>query len=97
MCINVIIQQKGVKFLLTAESVQNPFFLLITKRECSLVCKAPRSNHVGPQGKSRGPPWAIKWAPWGNHVGGHSQCAINVNYITNIIITYRVMRQRCEN
>ena len=25
MCINVIVQQKGVKFLLTAESVQSPY------------------------------------------------------------------------
>ena len=48
MCINVIIQQKGVKFLLTAESVQSPFFLLITRRECSLVCKGPLNSRLCP-------------------------------------------------
>ena len=30
---------------------------------------APRGNHVGPQGKSRGPPGEITWAPRANHVG----------------------------
>ena len=30
---------------------------------------APRGNHVGPTGKSRGPPGEITWAPRGNHVG----------------------------
>ena len=48
MCINVIVQQKGVKFLLTAESVQRPFFLLITRRECSLVCKGPLNSRLCP-------------------------------------------------
>ena len=48
MCINVIIQQKGVKFLLTAESVQSPLFLLITRRECSLVCKGPLNSRLCP-------------------------------------------------
>ena len=24
---------------------------------------APRGNHVGPLGQSRGPPWEITWAP----------------------------------
>ena len=48
MCINVIVQQKGVKFLLTAESVQSPFFLLITRRECSLVCKGPLNSRLCP-------------------------------------------------
>ena len=31
--------------------------------------ESPRGNHVGPQGKSRGPPGEITWAPRGNHVG----------------------------
>ena len=30
---------------------------------------APRRNHVGPQGQSRGPPVEITWARRGNHVG----------------------------
>ena len=30
---------------------------------------APWGNHVGTQGKSRGPPGEITWATWGNHVG----------------------------
>ena len=34
---------------------------------------ARRGNHVGPQGKSRGPPGAITWAPRGNHVGPQGQ------------------------
>ena len=48
MCINVIIQQKGVKFLFIAESVQSPFFLLITGRECSLICKGPSNSRLCP-------------------------------------------------
>ena len=48
MCINVIIQQKRVKFRLTAESVQSHFFLLITGRECSLVCKGPLNSKLCP-------------------------------------------------
>ena len=48
MCINVVVQQKGVKFLFTAESVQSPFFLLITGRECSLVCKGPLNSRLCP-------------------------------------------------
>ena len=48
MCINVIVQQKGVKFLLIAESVQSPLFLLITGRECSLVCKGPLNSRLCP-------------------------------------------------
>ena len=34
---------------------------------------APRANHVGPQGKSRGPPGAITWAHRGNHEGTQGQ------------------------
>ena len=30
------------------------------------ITRAPRGNHVGPQGQSRGPPGEITWAPWGN-------------------------------
>ena len=48
MCINVIVQQKGVKFRFTAESVQSPFFLLITRRECSLICKGPLNSRLCP-------------------------------------------------
>ena len=48
MCINVIVQQKGVKFLLTAESVHSPFLLLITGREYSLVCKGPLNSRLHP-------------------------------------------------
>ena len=48
MCTNVIVQQKGVKFLLTAESVQSPFFLLITGRECSLICEGPLNSRLCP-------------------------------------------------
>ena len=48
MCINVIVQQKGMKFLLTAESVQSPFFLLTTRRECSLICKGPLNSRLCP-------------------------------------------------
>ena len=33
MCTNIIVQQKGVKFRPTAESVQSPFFLPITGRD----------------------------------------------------------------
>ena len=31
-------------------------------------CVWPWGNHVGPHGKSLGPPKAITWAPRGNHV-----------------------------
>ena len=49
MCINVIVQQKGVKFLLTAESAQSPFFLLLISRsECSLICKGPLNSRLCP-------------------------------------------------
>ena len=30
---------------------------------------APRGNHVGPLGQSRGTPGEITWDPRGNHVG----------------------------
>ena len=39
---------RGVKSLSTAESVQSPFFLLITRRECSLVCKGPLNSRLCP-------------------------------------------------
>ena len=48
MCINVIVQQKGVIFRLTAEFVQSRFSLLITGRECSLVCKGPLNSRLCP-------------------------------------------------
>ena len=35
----------------------------------SRITWAPRGNHVGPQGKSRGPPGEMTWAPRENHVG----------------------------
>ena len=34
-----------------------------------MVLGKVKSNHVGPQRKSRGPSVAITWAPRGNHVG----------------------------
>ena len=37
---------RGVKSLSTAESVQSPFFLLMTRRECSLVCKGPLNSRL---------------------------------------------------
>ena len=48
MCINVIVQQKGVIFWLTAEFVQSRFSLLITGRECSLICKGPLNSRLCP-------------------------------------------------
>ena len=48
MCMNVTIQQKRVKFRLTAESVQSHFSLLITGRKCSLVCKGPLNSRLCP-------------------------------------------------
>ena len=42
----------------------------------------PRSNHVGPDGKSRGPPGPITWAPRGNHVG-HSDVTQGVPVCTD--------------
>ena len=47
-CIHVIVQQRGVKSLSTAESVQSPLFLLVTRRECSLVCKGPLNSRLCP-------------------------------------------------
>ena len=47
MCINVIIAQKGVKFLLTAKSVEC-FLSSYHKRECSLVCKGPSNSRLCP-------------------------------------------------
>ena len=32
-----------------------------------------KEAETGPQGKSRGPPGVITWAPWGNHVGPQGQ------------------------
>ena len=37
------------------------------------ITSAPRGNHVGPHGQSRGLPGEITWAPRGNHVGPHGQ------------------------
>ena len=39
---------RGVKSLSTAESVQSLFLLLITRRECSLVCKGPLNSRLCP-------------------------------------------------
>ena len=39
---------RGVKSLSTAESVQSPLFLLITRRECSLVFKGPLNSRLCP-------------------------------------------------
>ena len=39
---------RGVKSLSTAESVQSPFFLLITRKECSLDCKGPLNSRLCP-------------------------------------------------
>ena len=47
-CIHVIVPQRGVKSLCTAESVQSPLFLLITRRECSLICKGPLNSRLCP-------------------------------------------------
>ena len=37
---------------------------------------APMGNHVGPHGKSRGPPWAITWALWGSSIHGIFQARV---------------------
>ena len=47
-CIHVIVQQRGVKSLSAAESVQSPLLLLITRRECSLICKGPLNSRLCP-------------------------------------------------
>ena len=51
-----------------------------TPQPLQKITWAPRGNHVGPQGKSRGPPGEITWAPMGNHVDplGQSRVILRV-------------------
>ena len=46
---------------------------LISFRMPGAITWAPRENHVGPHGQSRGPPGEITRAPRGNHVGPQGQ------------------------
>ena len=68
----------GIFRSLKVFNIQNASSLKLTRKwrsqQPALSASPPSSKAKGISlGQSRGPPWAITWAPRGNHVGPHGQ------------------------